>query len=156
MRLNSFDFLSSSPQNFIFQKTTNRTNFGGFLSFIYLLLFLTITGFYLISYYNEDDFSIQYLYISKILKPEEKLKLYQDERYNPYFNFYFNFSSLLGKEFADRFQMRAYVNYQARLHTSTLYKFQVQNFDMYVAALPSLALQPKNRPRGIATAMANR
>ena len=67
MRFDSFDFLSSPPQNFIFQRRTNRTNFGGFLSFIYLLIFLTITGFYLISYFNEDDNSIQYLYINKIL-----------------------------------------------------------------------------------------
>ena len=132
MRFDSFDFLSSSPQNFIFQRRTNRTNFGGFLSFIYLLIFLTITGFYLISYFNEDDYSIQYLYISKITKREEKMELYNDERYNPYFNLYFNFSSILGKEFADRFQMRAYINYQARLNTSKIYKVNVQNFDMYV------------------------
>ena len=28
MRLNGFDFLTSAPQNFIFQRKSNKTNFG--------------------------------------------------------------------------------------------------------------------------------
>ena len=58
-----FDFLSSAPRNFIFQKYSNKTNFGGLLSVLYLILFLIISLYYLISYYNEDNYSILYYYI---------------------------------------------------------------------------------------------
>ena len=132
MRLNSFDFLSSSPQNFIFQRRINRTNFGGFLSFIYLLIFLTITGFYLISYFNEDDYSIQYLYKKLILNSEEKSKLYNDSRYNPAFNFYFNFSFNDKGNISERYQIRLYDRPSTRLYTSKLYKGLIPYIDIYV------------------------
>ena len=62
-----FDFLSSAPRNFIFQKYSNKTNFGGLLSVLYLILFLIISLYYLISYYNEDNYSIQYIFQEKLL-----------------------------------------------------------------------------------------
>ena len=67
MRLKALDFLSSSPPNFIFNRRSNQINFGGILSIIYLLVFITITGFYLLSYFNEDNYYIQYLFQEKSL-----------------------------------------------------------------------------------------
>ncbi len=105
MRLNGFDFLTSAPQNFIFQRKSNKTNFGGVLSFIYLLIFLTITSFYLVSYYNEDDYSIQYLYQEKVLTNKEKREMINSTRYNPYFNFSLNLTVVQDKKLEDRIKI---------------------------------------------------
>ena len=105
MRLNGFDFLTSAPQNFIFQRKSNKTNFGGVLSFIYLLIFLTITSFYLVSYYNEDDYSIQYLYQEKVLTNKEQREMINSTRYNPYFNFSLNLTVVQDKKLEDRIKI---------------------------------------------------
>ena len=83
----NFDFLSSAPRNFIFQKNTNKTNFGGFLSVIYFIIFLIVSIYYLLSYYNEDNYSIQYLFHEKILSFEEYYERIQSNKYNPNFLF---------------------------------------------------------------------
>ena len=80
-----FDFLSSAPRNFIFQKYSNKTNFGGLLSVLYLILFLIISLYYLISYYNEDNYSIQYIFQEKLLTGEENDRRLQSKKYNPNF-----------------------------------------------------------------------
>ena len=38
LKLNPLDIISDSPNLFILQKETNKTNFGGFLFLIYLVL----------------------------------------------------------------------------------------------------------------------
>ena len=48
MRLNFLDILSDSPKNFIFKKEANKTNFGGFLTIIFLLVFLLFTILYIL------------------------------------------------------------------------------------------------------------
>ena len=100
-----FDFLSSAPRNFIFQKNSNKTNFGGLLSIIYFIIFLIISIYYLLSYYNEDNYSIQYRFQEKVLKPEEQYKRIQSDKYNP--NFLFNVSLDIDtkEEYKSRFKI---------------------------------------------------
>jgi hypothetical protein len=54
------DFVSESPRNFIFQKETNKTNFGGIISFLYLLILIIISSGYLYDYYKNDKYVINY------------------------------------------------------------------------------------------------
>ena len=134
MRLNGFDFLTSAPQNFIFQRKSNKTNFGGVLSFIYLLIFLTITSFYLVSYYNEDDYSIQYLYQEKVLTNKEQREMINSTRYNPYFNFSFNLSVFEDKELEDRLKIiDNYHIFNHEINKSKSRKLKLQEIDWYIA-----------------------
>ena len=65
MGITRMDILSNAPQNFIFHNKSNQTNFGGILSLIFFIIALVIIIFYLINYFAEDDFSIQYSYYQK-------------------------------------------------------------------------------------------
>ena len=100
-----FDFLSSSPRNFIFQKNTNKTNFGGFLSVIYFIIFLIVSIYYLLSYYNEDNYSIQYLFHEKILSFEEYYERIQSNKYNPNFLFDVFLDINTKEEYINRFHI---------------------------------------------------
>ena len=134
MRLNGFDFLTSAPQNFIFQKKSNKTNFGGVLSFIYLLIFLTITSFYLVSYYNEDDYSIQYLYQEKILTNKEKREMINSTRYNPYFNFSLNLTVIQDKKLEDRIKILGTNKFFApEINKSKSNKLRLKDIDWHIA-----------------------
>ena len=87
MGLHGIDFLSAEPKSFIFHRSSNKTNLGGVLSLIYLLVFLGISLSYIVFYQLEDDYSIQYLYQEKILSYEESEEMKRNEKYNPFFTF---------------------------------------------------------------------
>lgn len=108
MRLAGFDFLTSSPQNFIFNRRSNKSSFGGVLSLIDVLLFLSIAIFYLFSYLNKDSYSIQYLFQEKGLTNEEIRAKINNERFNPHFNICSSLTIDADNETKSRFQMRRY------------------------------------------------
>jgi len=87
--MNALDFISNSPSIYIFQKRANKTNLGGILTIIYLII-LTITIFsYLYDYSIAEKY--EYSYFEKyFLKESDKEKTRNDERYNPYTNFSFD------------------------------------------------------------------
>jgi len=60
MGLNVLDFLSSSPNSYIFQSTSNKTNFGGVCQLLSIILILGFAIYYLIIYFKKDDYSIEY------------------------------------------------------------------------------------------------
>ena len=106
MRMLSFDFLSSSPQSFIFQRRSNRTNFGGVLSLLYLIVFLITSSFYFVGYFNQDNYLIQYLYHERFITDEEILKRVESDRYNPKLNFCPSIIVKAEKEIENRFKIR--------------------------------------------------
>ena len=60
MGLNVLDFLSSSPNNYIFQRKSNKTNFGGVCQLLSTIAILGFAIFYLIKYIQKDPYSIEY------------------------------------------------------------------------------------------------
>ena len=52
--MRKLDFLSNSPKTFIFQKSSNKTTFGGFLGIIYILIILIIAFIYIYNYAVND------------------------------------------------------------------------------------------------------
>ena len=83
MGFNKFDLLSNAPKNFIFQHHSNKTNFGGVLTLVLLIISLIIFSYYLISFITEEDYSIQYIKYEYITSTEERDKKKNDTRYNP-------------------------------------------------------------------------
>ena len=86
MGLHKLDFLSDSPQVFIFQQNSNKTNLGGVLSLIYLIVFLILALYYISIYILEDNYSVQYLFYEQMRTRNEVEKMMNDERYNPLFD----------------------------------------------------------------------
>ena len=91
MGFNRFDFLSNAPKNFIFRNTSNKTNFGGILFLLYIFLVVLIATIYLYDFFTDDDYSIEYTHNSEILYENTIGKKLKDDRYNPYFDFIFQF-----------------------------------------------------------------
>ena len=87
MGMHKFDFLSSAPQNIIFRKNSNKTNLGGVLSFIYLIIMLIITAYYLAFYFIEENYTIEYLYYEEISTEDELVDKYNNPKYNQNFLF---------------------------------------------------------------------
>jgi hypothetical protein len=86
MGLHKLDFLSPSPKSFTFQQNSNKTNLGGVLSLIYLLVFIILFIYYISIFIMDDNYSIEYTFYEKILQREERNKKMNDERYNPLFD----------------------------------------------------------------------
>ena len=85
--LSKLDLLSNTPKNFIFQKSSNKTIFGGFLSFIYILIVICLSFYYIVLFCQEKKYSIEYAHYEGFDNNENKI----EEKYNPYFNIKFLF-----------------------------------------------------------------
>ena len=132
MRFNSFDFFSSAPQSFIFHQRSNKSNFGGALSLIYIVIFLVISLFYLISYLNKDEYSIQYLYQEKGLTNEEIIKMVNNERFNPHFNICVGIVAE-NKEIKERLEIRRYNNFlHSQLNTSICHSIRMKDISWMI------------------------
>ena len=59
--MHPLDIISDSPNFFILQKETNKTNFGGFLISIYSIIILAIGIFFSIKYKSSESYIIQSL-----------------------------------------------------------------------------------------------
>ena len=90
--MKKLDFLSNSPKTFIFQQSSNKTTFGGFLTIIYILVILIIAFVYIYNYVANDKYIISYINYEKDLTPENvtDLGLDKNSNYNPTLNFSFD------------------------------------------------------------------
>jgi len=98
------DIFSESPKNYIFQKVSNKSNFGGFLCIIFIIIMFLINLTYWLDYCLNDKFEIQYSNIMKEMSIEESREINKKEDYNPYLEFGFelynaDFSSPLSQNF---------------------------------------------------------
>ena len=95
--MKTIDFLSNSPNNYIFQKETYKTNFGGFLSLFFSIIMLIITASYIIDYALNDKYEIEYLKIIDQTDEEEITIMNEDPNLNPTLEFTFSVLSPLTK-----------------------------------------------------------
>ena len=104
--MRKIDFLSISPQTFIFQKSSNKTTFGGFLTLIYGLFVLIMAIVYYIDYHIKDKYIISYNQNKEGIDVEKK----NDPRYNPTLKFKFDVVDLNGISLGDNFVLIDYLN----------------------------------------------
>ena len=105
LKLNPLDIISDSPNLFILQKETNKTNFGGFLFLIYLALIALIIVYYVLDYKNNDKYIIQSFSHFNFKTKEEREQRNKLELFNPNikFNIIFN-----GQHINERFKLYDY------------------------------------------------
>ena len=91
--MNGLDFLSGAPKNMIFERNSNKTNLGGFLTLIYLTIVLLITAFYIYDFVSNNSYEVSYTYDYQYLDEDEFIqKRYLDDNYNTKLNFNFRLS----------------------------------------------------------------
>ena len=54
------DFLSSSPNNFIFKETANKTTCGVICSLLYIIGLIAFSAFCFVKYYKQDRYLVEY------------------------------------------------------------------------------------------------
>ena len=84
--MNALDFLSGPPQISIFEKNSNKTNLGGVLTLIYLIIILIISIAYIYDYEVNPKYIVSYSYEHKYVEDDDKRFFHQ---FNP--NLTFNF-----------------------------------------------------------------
>ena len=99
------DFLSSSPKFFIFQKYTAKTNFGGILFLIYIIVMISISLAYIVNYAVNDKYTYDIKMIDNTTNNEPANIFYKDspfellnddEELNPFINFSMIMSNSFG------------------------------------------------------------
>ena len=87
--MRKLDFLSNFPKAYIFQQSSNKTTFGGFLTIIYVFIVLLIAFTYVYNYYVNDKYIISYITYQSKVTDEKREELLKDDEYNPSLNFSF-------------------------------------------------------------------
>ena len=104
--MRKIDFLIILFQTFIFQKSSNKTTFGGFLTLIYGLIILIMAIVYYIDYHINDKYIISYNQNKEGIN-DEKIN---DPRYNPTLKFQFDVTDYNGYSLSDNFVLLDYRN----------------------------------------------
>ena len=81
--MRSIDFLSDSPISFIFNQKQKKNTFGGALSLIFLIIVLIISVLYLVNYFINDKYLVEYGFFQDILDKNKTNELVNSEKYNP-------------------------------------------------------------------------
>ena len=90
----ALDFLSESPTIFIFNKETNKTNFGGVLFLQYIIVMILISLVYILDYAINKKFTYEsFLFLNQTDDKIEQEKKEQDEKINPYLYFKISFNN---------------------------------------------------------------
>lgn len=104
--MKKIDFLGQSPNNFIFQKESNKTTFGGALSALYLLAIFSILAYYYVTYVFSLDYEIiSYISEEKILGLDQRKAFLESEKYNPSLLFKFSLLDNFNRNLSDRFEL---------------------------------------------------
>ena len=129
--MHPLDFISESPNLFIFQKESNKTNFGGFLFLIYLILIILIFIYYLIDYIEGDKYIVQSFSHFNIRTNEEVRKRNEDINYNPNITFKLELKDWQGNLLDNKFKLYSMHN-GTLLNRNTTFKERVNNFNIWI------------------------
>jgi hypothetical protein len=92
--MHSLDLINGPPKLFIFQKNANKTNLGGFLFIVYIIISISISFTYLFDYFydlsHNQKYEIQSSKIEKVISPNEKEIYKSDNNLNPTIEFSFD------------------------------------------------------------------
>ena len=88
--MKGFDLLSGAPKTLIFEKDSNKTNFGGVLTMIYLIVLLVIIITYMVDYAINPKYSVVYTYEHQFKADNHSINSrYNDKNLNPKITFNF-------------------------------------------------------------------
>ena len=129
--MRKLDFLSTSPNIYIFREKENKTNFGGVLFLIYIIIMLSISLMYIIDYIVNDKYIVEtssYLNLAskESMNPFDYLDNYirDESAVNPLINISFNLFTINESQpinLSERFLIKDAFIYQP-LQRNTFYQ----------------------------------
>jgi hypothetical protein len=85
--MRNIDFLSEYPRIYIFEKEVNKTNFGGILFLLYIITMLIISASYILLFYLNDTYKIEYASINNQTLSQDSDELDKNPDLNPTLEF---------------------------------------------------------------------
>jgi len=129
--MHSFDFISQSPQVYIFQKSANKTNLGGIFFLIYIIIVIIISLLYLFDYISNDKYTVEYSSMFDELAEDEVEKMNEDETLNPTLLFKFQlYDYFKEKELSKNFIIRSLNNPTKNLRGKYYLKTRVNDLNV--------------------------
>ena len=145
--MRKLDFLSNSPKTFIFEKSSNKTTFGGFLTLIYILIIFIMSFVYIYNYLINDKYIITFLNYRDIKSPEQIEKLKEDPKYNPTLKFKFELLDMYEKPLSNNFYLFDFRTNKI-ISRDKYYQYRVSDLDITVAykcpSAPNCSLLPED------------
>ena len=139
--MRNLDFLSNSPNIYIFKERTNKTTFGGVLFLIYIIIMMIISLIYIIDYFVNDKYIIENtehlnLSYNELMNPYSYLDNIQqnDSETNPLINISFNLFKLNESHkinLSDRFIVQDAFTYE-KLQRNKFYQRKVSDIGVIV------------------------
>ena len=112
--MHSLDFLSDSPKYFIFHKNANKTNLGGVVFILFMIIILFITTFYLYDFfydiYMDQKYEISASTIEEIIGEENDEKLKSESEMNPKISFNIELYNYNFTPLSDNFLIKPWKN----------------------------------------------
>ena len=84
--MHCLDYLSDKPKFFIFKKATNKTNLGGVLFLVYIIIMILISSAYIADYIINEKYTYDALSFYNYTTKEEEENMNNDDILNPYLN----------------------------------------------------------------------
>ena len=103
--MHPLDIISDSPNFFILQKESNKTNFGGFLIILYFITMLIICIFYGVKYKLENTYEIQSLIHFNIKSEIQKAERRKSKLFNPTLKFMIDLTHYNNTSLNDKFKI---------------------------------------------------
>ena len=120
--MHSLDFLSQSPHLFIFRRSSNKTNLGGVLFFIQIILCLTIFLYYLLDYTKNNKYEIEYTFNYNLPDNYDIKDMLKNDTFNPTLNCWVSLiNSTTGEYLNDNFVI---FNKKYGISARQIYRFQ--------------------------------
>ena len=133
--MHPLDIISNSPNLYILRKESNKTNFGGFLFLIYLIIIITIFVYYIIDYTKNDKYIIQSFNHFNIKSDEEKEERNKNDFYNPTINFNLSTSVYFFGHFFDLsiLKLQIYDNKKEKfIEKGSKFSTKINDFDIII------------------------
>ena len=121
--MHGLDIISGFPNLYIFKKESNKTNFGGFLFLIYLLIIISIIAYYIIDYEKNNKYIIQSFTHFNILSEKEIEERNKNVTFNPFINFKFDIHGI-NEEFNKKIKLNNIGN-DIYVGRNTIFRSQV-------------------------------
>ena len=122
------DFLNEPPKIYIFQKEKNKTNFGGVLFLIYIIIMIMISLIYIFDYAFNDKYTYEALSFRNSTNDKAELeRIYNDPAFYPYIDLNFSFQD------TDKFAIEnpREPEYWKYHENSSYYNFKVKAYDVF-------------------------
>jgi len=130
--MHSLDIFSDSPKYFIFQKETNKTNFGGVLTLFFSLIMIFFSILYLLDYLEMDNYSIEYSHIMTSVLDKDIPKWNENPDDNPNITFRIRLLNINHQDLSENFLIQDLNTHQFldRIDNYTIINSRISDFSI--------------------------